>query len=90
MKSHADQYESFLLNGTIDQYRAAQVEPYQVEIEHLSMQACIDAIIKPAGIAVDILYLDRSEGHTVNTVHLPADLSPGQMAAPTLRLLYRP
>lgn len=90
MKSKAALYEPFLLNSTIDQYRAAHIDPYQVEIEHLGMHACIDAILKPAGIAVDVMYLDRSEGEEVNTLNWePAIPDEGGMI-PKLRLLYRP
>lgn len=54
--------------------------------------ALSECIIQPAGFAVEVIYLDRSEGDEVN-IHrfdnsgdglvLPAD-------APVLRLLYRP
>lgn len=91
MKSNAAMYEPFLSNFTIDQYRTAHIDPYQVEIEHLGMQACIDAILKPAGIAVDVLYLDRSEGEEVNTISWEPDVPNGRGGvAPRLRLLYRP
>lgn len=90
MKSNAALYEPFLPNVSIDEYRATSIDPYQVEIEHLGMQACIDAILKPAGIAVDVLYLDRSEGEEVNTINWEPE-APGEGGInPRLRLLYRP
>lgn len=90
MKSNAAQYEGFLPNLTIDQYRTAHIDPYQVEIEHLGMHACIDAVLKPAGIAVDVMYLDRSEGDAVNTLSWEPE-SPNDIGIiPRLRLLYRP
>ena len=90
MKSRAHLYEDFLLDGTIDQYRAAYIDPFQVQIEHLGMQACIDAILKPVGIAVDVTYLDRSNLGEANTIRSPADLLNGCPTTPTLSLLYRP
>lgn len=90
MKSNAGLYEPFLLNMSIDQYRAAHIDPYQVEIEHLGMHACIDAILKPAGIAVDVMYLDRSEGEEVNTINWEPEISDEGGIIPKLRLLYRP
>lgn len=54
------------------------------------MHACIDAILKPAGIAVDVMYLDRSEGEEVNTINWEPDVPNGQGVTPRLRLLYRP
>lgn len=90
MKSNAALYEPFLLNVSIDQYRAAHIDPYQVEIEHLGVHACIDAILKPAGIAVDVMYLDRSEGDEVNTINWEPDNPDEGGMIPKLRLLYRP
>lgn len=90
MKINAALYESFLTNITIDQYRAAQIDPHLVEIEHLGMQACIDAIMKPAGIAVDVMILDRSEGDEVNTISWEPETPSGNGIIPRLRLLYRP
>lgn len=90
MKSNADMYESFLTNMTIDQYRAAHIDPHLVEIEHLGIQAFIDAILKPAGITVDVLYLDRSEGEEVNTITWESETPSGHGIIPRLRLLYRP
>lgn len=54
------------------------------------MHACIDAILKPAGIAVDVMYLDRSEGEEVNTINWEPDMKDESGINPKLRLLYRP
>jgi ubiquitin thioesterase protein OTUB1 len=54
------------------------------------MNACIDAILKPAGISVEVAYLDRSAGEEMNTFHWQGDLLEGRAALPTVRLLYRP
>ncbi|KAI9670718.1 MAG: hypothetical protein M1817_003828 [Caeruleum heppii] len=93
MKAHAASYQPFILEESIDQYCAVQIEPYQVEIEHIGMNALIDILLKPAGIAVEILYLDRSPGAEVNSHRFEAVDSVGlplNMDALTIRLLYRP
>lgn len=93
MKSNVEGYQPFSPDIPIEQYCASQIEPYQVEIEHLGMNALIDALIKPAGFAVDIVYLDRSVGQEANTIRFElttADGLPIFSDAPTIRLLYRP
>ncbi|KAI9703214.1 MAG: hypothetical protein M1836_007779 [Candelina mexicana] len=93
MRTHAEAYQPFVIDQTVEQYCASEIEPYQVEIEHLGMKALIDALIKPAGFAVEILYLDRTASEEVNSHRFEPDLSPGAPAysdAPTVRLLYRP
>ncbi|KAI9799306.1 MAG: hypothetical protein M1825_004799 [Sarcosagium campestre] len=93
MKTHVDDYSGFILDGTVHQYCSTNVEPYQVEIEHIGMNALIDVVVKPANLAVEILYLDRSEGSEVNS-HKFETLGPNGFPlysnTPTMRLLYRP
>ncbi|KAI9817682.1 MAG: hypothetical protein M1832_004576 [Thelocarpon impressellum] len=92
MKTRPDGYQPFILDGTVEQYCASQIEPYQVEIEHIGMNAMIDALVKPAGFAVEILYLDRSPGAEVNEHRFEASDVRGAPLydAPAMRLLYRP
>ena len=93
MRKHADMYLPYLIDQTITEYCELQIEPHQVEIEHMGMNAVIDAIIKPAGIAVDVYYLDRSPGEEVNTFRFEpatADGVPLFLDPPVVRLLYRP
>jgi ubiquitin thioesterase protein OTUB1 len=56
------------------------------------MSALVDVLVKPAGIAVEILYLDRTPGEEVNTYRFdPVDHNNEQLPTPpTFRLLYRP
>ncbi|KAL8691043.1 MAG: hypothetical protein Q9218_003645 [Villophora microphyllina] len=93
MKTHADTYVHFVPeNSTIDQYCKIHIEPHAVEIEHLGLQALVDAVVKPAGIAVQVLYLDLSAGDQV-TEHWPAAAPSANSSydgAHTIRLLYRP
>ena len=62
------------------------------EIEHIGICGLVDALVKPAGIAVEILYLDRTPGSEANKYEFcPVDHSGMPLAnAPTIRLLYRP
>ena len=93
MLTHKENYEPFLIDQTVEEYCNSQINPHEVEIEHLGMNALIDAIIKPAGIAVEILYLDRSSGDEVNTIRFDP-MTPGgvpELDAPfVIRLLYWP
>lgn len=94
MKTHAENYLPFIV-GTVAEYCQTQIEPYQVEIEHVGMNALIDVLVKPAGFAVEISYLDRSPGHEVNT-HRFEETSANAISmypndpTPTIYLLYRP
>ncbi len=94
MKAHAGNYQPYILESTVDQYCASQIEPFQTEIEHVGMKALIDALISPARIAVDILYLDRSPGSEVNNHRIEAlstaDATGTYVPTPTIYLLYRP
>ena len=90
LRTNAPQYQDFLPDGTsIDHYCRAKIDPFQVEIENLGLQALLDAIIKPAGINVDITYLDRSPNEEVNTLSWQGE-DTGYGSIPTIRLLYRP
>ncbi|KAI9738012.1 MAG: hypothetical protein M1834_009382 [Cirrosporium novae-zelandiae] len=93
LQTHIEQYQPFLLDQTISQYCKSTIDPFHPEIDNLGMQALIDAVIQPAGIAVEIQYLDRSAGHEVNVLKFQAqnpDGTPIDPNAPTFRLLYRP
>lgn len=84
MKLNADQYAGFVIDKTIEDYCATHIDPFQAEIEHLSLRVLIDAVINPASIPVEVLYLDRSD----------VELTPIRMqefvSNTVIRLLYRP
>ena len=89
LKTHADAYAPYLANPSIngiESYCSSAIETFAVEIDNVGLQACVDALIKPAGLAVQVLYLDRSPGEQVND-HWPAE---NANATHTVRLLYRP
>ena len=74
------------------EYCKNRIEPAVCEIEHIGISALVDVLVKPAGIAAEILYLDRSAGDEVTTYRFdPTDHS-GMLlqSPPTFRLLYRP
>ncbi|KAK6502286.1 hypothetical protein TWF506_002869 [Arthrobotrys conoides] len=97
MKFHPDTYAAFLIDHpTIEEYCGAQIEPYGVQIDHLGIKALIDILFFPAGLTVEISYLDRSDSDEVN-VHKfepeagfsPTSGSEDEVQNP-LRMLYRP
>lgn len=92
MKTRPDYYQPFL-DRPVKVFCETQIEPYGIEIEHVGLMALIDCLILPAGLAVEVFYLDRSDGDEVN-VHRFEDMETEGMItpidAPVLRLLYRP
>ncbi|KAB8077141.1 cysteine proteinase [Aspergillus leporis] len=85
MKLNPHRYQAFL-SLPLDQYCATRIETVKTEIDEVGLQALIDGVIEASGFAVEILYLDRSEGDAV-TPHI---LTPARPSAGTIRLLYRP
>ena len=85
MKLNPERYEAYL-TMPLDQYCSTRIEPVRTEIDEVGLQALIDGIIKESRIAVEILYLDRSEGEHV-TPHVLTMQGPSEA---TIRLLYRP
>lgn len=85
MALHADDFEPFL-EMPLDQYRQARIDPTNQEIDQIGLQALSTGVIAPAGLAVEVLYLDRSAGDEVT----PHEFIPGGDKKPTIRLLYRP
>jgi len=91
IQTHPDEFQPFI-NEDLREYCQRSIEPAVCEIEHVGMSALVDVLVKPAGIAVEILYLDRTEGEEANTYRFdPVDQSGIHLVnPPTLRLLYRP
>lgn len=85
MKLNPQRYQAFI-GVPLDQYCATRVETVKSEIDEVGLQALVDGVIERSGFAVEILYLDRSQGDAV-TPHL---LTPSQVSIETIRLLYRP
>ncbi|KAL7268562.1 hypothetical protein RUND412_008812 [Rhizina undulata] len=91
MKTRSEFFQPFL-GQTVEEYCETHVEPYAIEIDHVGLMALIDVLVLPAQFAVEVFYLDRSDGDEVN-VHRFHKLE-GEMITPhdaaVLRLLYRP
>jgi ubiquitin thioesterase protein OTUB1 len=85
MQLHPDNYEPFL-EMTVQQYCLTRIDPANQEIDHIGLQALTDAVIRPAYIAVEVSYLDRSTGNEVT----PHQFTPDAQGWPTIRLIYRP
>ncbi len=102
MKIHTDEYAPYLTEPylTIDEYTAVRVEPYAAEMAELSLKASYDALVGTgkSGMVLEIRYLDRSPGDTVNVImYEPSGVSStgpqlpgGSVGRPTICLLYRP
>ncbi|TVY30295.1 Ubiquitin thioesterase, partial [Lachnellula hyalina] len=91
--SPADQYQGFIPDNLgVDGYRKNWLEPVDQEIDHLGMSLLIDVLLKPIGFAVEIVYLDRSEGSQVNSHIMQEDSNglPTIPGGPMIHLLYRP
>ena len=92
MKTHDAEYAPWLLGQTVDQYCDASILPVGAEIDHVGLTALKDVLLSPAGIALEVLYLDRSEGQEV-TMHRFDPVNVVNTNGPVLgsvRLLYRP
>jgi ubiquitin thioesterase protein OTUB1 len=85
MQLNSDRYEPFLEMPMLE-YRQSRIDPSNQEIDQIGLQALTDGVIGPAGIALDVSYLDRSIGDEVT----PHQFVPNAAGWPTIRLLYRP
>lgn len=94
MQANATVYQGFIPDGLgVEGYRKTWIEPGNQEIDHLGMTLLIDILLKPIGIAVEIVYLDRSEGAQANSHIFQAEDPNGVPTAPggpMIHLLYRP
>ncbi|KAK2780966.1 hypothetical protein FQN52_001963 [Onygenales sp. PD_12] len=84
MRLNPTRYADFL-SIPLDQYCASRIDTVKTEIDEIGIQGLFDGVVEASGFALEIFYLDRSEGAEVNS-HLYSSENP--MA--TIRLLYRP
>jgi len=92
LKGRPDIYQGFIPDGSLEDC-CRDLMAVNAEIDHLGMTLLIDALVKPVGIAVEIVYLDRSEGTEVNThIFRQTDQNgvPLNPAGPMIHILYRP
>lgn len=86
MKLREDDYAPFTENFNVDDYRVRRIDPTNEEIDQIGLQVLTDAVIKPAGLGLEVLYLDRSMGDVVT----PHNFTPESQGVPVIKLLYRP
>lgn len=94
LAGNPDEYAGFIPDGFgVAGYRKNCLEPVNTEIEHLGMTLLIDVLLKPIGITVEIVMLDRSEGSQANS-HIFQSEDPNGLptnpGGPMIHLLYRP
>ncbi|KAF2206943.1 hypothetical protein CERZMDRAFT_52163 [Cercospora zeae-maydis SCOH1-5] len=89
MKSKDTEYAPWLLGQTVENYCTTQVLPVSAEIDNVALSALKDVLLSPAGILLEVLYLDRSEGSEV-TMHRFDPVASGGFTLGSVRLLYRP
>ena len=92
LKLNPDDYAPFVPDMDVVTYCSNHVDPFYEEIEHIGIKAVVDAIINPAGIAIEYLYLDRSPGDEVTPYSFPLYDEKGneRKDVQSIRLLYRP
>lgn len=88
MKTRPQEYAPWLPALTVEEYVDSSVLPTESEIENVSLSALKDVFLSPAGITLEVLYLDRSEGSEVN-LHRFSPVGHNYDIG-TIRLLYRP
>lgn len=93
LKGNVDQYEHFIQgHGSVQAYCSEWIEPPDREIDHLCIALLFNVLLKPAGMVLEVAYLDRSEGQEVNNYRLPEEARGQDLAnlGPVICLLYRP
>lgn len=91
MQCHPNDFQPFL-EFPLKTYCSDNIEASQAELDHLAIGAISNAVTKPAGFAIHVLYLDRSEGTSIDTHRFePVDQNGMTITnGITMRLLYRP
>lgn len=86
IKTHSEDFAPYLLGTTVNGYCDANIMPLDSEIEDVSLTALRTVLLAPAGIALEIAYLDLSDATEANT----HQFDPLGQSIGTIRLLYRP
>ena len=93
MQQNADNFKHFVPMGDVKTYCSLNIEAANCEIDNVAIVALSEAVISPAGIGFEIMYLDRSQGEEVNVTPFsqPTDHTGMPLPnPPVIRLLYRP
>ncbi|KAF2003808.1 cysteine proteinase [Amniculicola lignicola CBS 123094] len=88
LQNHEARFADFIIGyPSLKAYCQHNIEAAQCEMDHLAMQALAECVVKAGGLALEVLYLDRSEGTEIS----PYREVPENVAnPPTIRILYRP
>ena len=70
IQSHPDDFRPFLPGTDIVRYCKTSIDPHLSEIDHVGIMGLFNLLLKPAGFALEVIYLDRSPGEEVNTYRL--------------------
>jgi ubiquitin thioesterase protein OTUB1 len=89
IQTHPNDFAPFILGQDIKQYCASEIEPSICELDNVGLNALVEALVKPAGLALEVTYLDRSQGDEMNVYRYEPEALPSN-SVPTIRLLYRP
>jgi len=93
IQSHRNDFEPFLFNTDLKTYCSHNIEAANCEIDNIAVVALAEAIVKPAGFGLQVMYLDRSPGEEINNTYCAEPTSQDGIPLqnpPTMRLLYRP
>lgn len=94
LKANADTYDPFVPDGQgVQSYCSQSIELVNREIEHLGIVALVNVLLKPAGLVLEIAYLDRSPGSQVNHHRFTDEADGQETSSPgegVIYLLYRP
>lgn len=89
IKADPTPYDAFIPHniGT-EEFVKSSIELPNQEIEQIGINLLVKALLEPAGLSLEIAYLDRTPGSEVNTYRFPETTSPDDPS--TLCLLFRP
>ncbi|KAI1395655.1 cysteine proteinase [Hypoxylon fuscum] len=91
LKGNYSQYEPWIAGG-VESYIDNTIMPVDREIDHVGVVLLHDVLLKTTNMVLEIAYLDRSEGVSVNVHRMPEEAN-GQdpsVLGPIIYLLYRP
>lgn len=91
LKGNLDEFGSFVV-GDVDDYCNEWILPVDKEMDHISLALLFNALVKPANIVLEVVYLDLSEGNHANVHRMPeeAEGQDSSMLGSVIHLLYRP
>ncbi|KAJ2903282.1 Ubiquitin thioesterase OTUB1 [Zalerion maritima] len=90
MKSDPGPFADFIIDGGgVPEYIQTTIEALHHEIDQIGIGLLVKMLLEPAGLCLEIAYLDRTPGTSVNTYRIPESPESDTTAA-TLCLLFRP